>query len=85
MNKHLILRTLAGETRYKIMGVLAKHKQIPVDAIALELGMMHSAVSHQLAAMSRVGVIESKKAGRYMMYKIASTPAGSYARKIMRA
>lgn len=84
-DKYLVLRVLASATRFKIMKVLAKHKQIDVTGIKDALGMTHSAVSHQLAQMSGYKVVEAKKAGRRMVYKFASGPAGSYARKIMRA
>lgn len=84
-SKYLVIKSLAAETRYKIMDVFAKHTQIPVYRIAEELGMTHSAISHQLRVLEAAMIIESKRAGREQIYKISNTPEASFARKIMRA
>lgn len=79
-----VIRALSSETRYKIAHTLAKHKKIAVQDIAAELGMTHSAISHQLAVLSGAKVVESAKEGRMQMYKISKTPAGKTLRALMR-
>ncbi|WP_050886990.1 helix-turn-helix transcriptional regulator [Bradyrhizobium sp. ORS 285] len=80
-----VIRTLGTETRYKIMGVLMKHpKGIAVQDIAADLGMTHSAISHQLAVLEREQIVTDTKRGRENHYQIAKSQAGAVALKLMR-
>ncbi len=67
-----LLKLAASSTRAAILFVLAKHKQLAVQDIAKELGMTHSAVSHQLAVLSGADIVTSKKSGRMMCYAVSS-------------
>ena len=62
---------VASPTRVLILSTLMKHKELPVQDIAEELGMTHSAVSHQLGLLSEARIVAPKKAGRLVCYRIA--------------
>lgn len=63
---------VSGTTRVMILMSLMKKKEMAVQNIAEELGMTHSAVSHQLGLLSGAGIVQGRKDGRLMHYKIGS-------------
>lgn len=63
---------VAGTTRVMILMSLMKKKEMAVQDIAEELGMTHSAVSHQLGLLSGSDIVQGRKDGRLMHYKIGS-------------
>lgn len=62
---------VASPTRVLILTTLMKRKELPVQDIAEELGMTHSAVSHQLGLLAETRILVAKKAGRLVRYRIA--------------
>jgi len=75
MNKLLrILRLLGSRSRLRIITLLvSKTKPVSVSAIAQELKMTHSAISHQLGLLSAGNIIASRKRGREVFYSMADT------------
>lgn len=65
---------LASETRVAILQLLSKRKELQVQEIAKQLGMTHSAVSHQLGLLSESKIVSGKKDGRMMWYRITADP-----------
>lgn len=65
---------LSGETRVAILQLLSKRKELQVGEIAEELGMTHSAVSHQLSLLSEHGIVVARKDGRTVSYSITKAP-----------
>lgn len=78
-----ILRGIASNTRLEILIVLRNHGKICVQDIKDELHMTHSAISHQLAVLNGVGMVEHKKNGRMQMYSISKNPVGRKANRIV--
>lgn len=64
---------VSGTTRVMILMSLMKKKEMAVQDIAEELGMTHSAVSHQLGLLSGSDIVSGRKDGRMMHYKIGSS------------
>ena len=62
---------VAGTTRVLILSTLMKHKELPVQDIAEELDMTHSAVSHQLGLLTKARIVSAKKSGRQVCYSVA--------------
>ena len=62
---------VASPTRILILSTLMKHKDVPVQGIAGEIGMTHSAVSHQLGLLAEARIVVSKKMGRRVCYRVA--------------
>ncbi len=63
---------VSGTTRVMILMTLMKHKEMAVQDIAEELGMTHSAVSHQLGLLSGADIVSARKDGRLMHYRVGS-------------
>lgn len=67
-----IARAVASDTRLAILKLLlGSRKPIIVGVIAEQLGMTHSAISHQLKLMSRLCLVcgqQLKENGRYRQY-----------------
>lgn len=63
---------VSSTTRVMILTTLMKKKEMPVQDIAEELGMTHSAISHQLGLLSSYDIVSSKKDGRLVHYKVSS-------------
>ncbi|MCE9541128.1 metalloregulator ArsR/SmtB family transcription factor [Candidatus Kaiserbacteria bacterium] len=61
----------ASTTRVLILTSLMKHKELSVQDIAEELGMTHSAVSHQLGLLTDGRIVSATKSGRHVCYRIA--------------
>ncbi len=68
-----IFSLVSSTTRVMILTTLMKKKELPVQDIAEELGMTHSAVSHQLGLLSSHDIVSSKKDGRLVYYKVSSS------------
>lgn len=62
---------------------LLVHTRVPVSVgeIADEVAMSHSATSHALGVLFRVGIVDNIREGRVKYYVIAKSPA---ARRIVR-
>lgn len=65
-----LFKLVASPTRVSILALLSRRKVLAVHAIAEELGMTHSAVSHQLGLLSRAGVVTYQKEGRIIRYEL---------------
>ena len=66
-----LFKLASSPTRALILGVLTGQSLVPVQDIAKQVGMTHSAVSHQLGLLSRGKIVVSKKDGRTMRYSKA--------------
>ncbi len=69
-----LFKLAASTTRAAILLALQKYKEMPVQDIAEELGMTHSAVSHQLGLLSAAKIVQFKRSGRHMRYRLAESP-----------
>lgn len=76
---------VASSTRVMILTTLMKKKEIPVQDIAENLGMTHSAVSHQLGLLSGNGIVSSTKSGRLVHYRIGSSKEAKALTKFLAA
>lgn len=68
-----LLSALAGETRHRIVRLLAAaDRELCVCEIDLLLDVSDSAVSHALAALADAGLVSRRRSGRWRYYR--STP-----------
>ncbi len=79
-----LLAVLANPTRLLIVQIVNTKKGAYVHEIAQQLGMSHSAVSHQLGALADAGVVASQKEGRAVRYYLALTPAAKHVARILK-
>lgn len=61
---------LAQDTRLKIMNLLAGagHNGLPAGDISLALGVPQNTLSFHLAQMEHAGLINRRRAGRFIIY-----------------
>jgi len=65
-----ILKTIAHPTRLAIIKLLAKKEWVAVSDISRELHLEQSLTSHHLNTMKNKGVLESKRMGQSIKYKL---------------
>ncbi|MDY4690493.1 MAG: ArsR/SmtB family transcription factor [Alphaproteobacteria bacterium] len=63
---------ISDATRLKILWLLC-HNEICVNNIAVSVNMSSPAVSHHLRLLKQSGLIESRREGKEMYYKLAET------------
>jgi len=66
----LVLRNLSDPTKLRIYQLLHEVEEIPVSDIVQVLGISQSAVSHALADLKRLDLVESKRCGQLMCYRL---------------
>ena len=70
MNNFLaVLKTLADETRFKIISLLLTH-DLCVGALAGRLGISEAAVSQHLQNLRKVGLVKGEKRGYWTHYSV---------------
>lgn len=65
-----IIRNLSDPTKLKIYLLLTKVKAMPVTDINQILGLSQSAVSHALADLKNLGLIEAHRCGQLICYSL---------------
>lgn len=68
-----IIRNLSDPTKLKIYLLLTKVKSISVTDITQILGLSQSAVSHALADLKNLGLVESYRCGQLVCYSLNRT------------
>ena len=69
-----VFRQLGDSSRLRIFWLLC-HSEECVTNISALVGMSSPAVSHHLRQLRSAGLIESRRAGKEVYYRAASTPA----------
>lgn len=65
-----MFRLLADKTRLRIVLYLDREKELHVSALCERLGLPQPAVSHHLAQLRMVGMIEARRDGKHNFYSI---------------
>ncbi len=63
---------ISDATRLKILWLLC-HNEMCVNNIAVSVNMSSPAVSHHLRLLKQAGLLESRREGKEMYYKLAET------------
>jgi ArsR family transcriptional regulator len=67
-------KMVGDPTRLKICYLLCKHKELSVGEIAKIVGVSVSAVSHTLAKLKRINLIEKRKEAKNVYYSLKESP-----------
>lgn len=67
-----IIRNLSDPTKLKIYLLLTKVKAMPVTDITQILGLSQSAVSHALADLKNLGLVECYRCGQLICYSLSN-------------
>lgn len=65
-----IFKTLANNTRLRILHAFVRDNELCVTEIAEMLGMKPTAVSNQLQRLVAQGIIINRRKGNYILYRI---------------
>jgi ArsR family transcriptional regulator, lead/cadmium/zinc/bismuth-responsive transcriptional repressor len=65
-----VFETLANDTRLRALNVIAKSVEASPTALAEKLGMKLQAISNQLKRLSDRGIIERRRQGNQIYYRI---------------
>lgn len=77
-----LFKALADETRLRIVALLA-HGELCVSHIEAALGLTQSNTSRQLGLLKAASVVEARRRGSWVTYRLAAQADGT-ARRVMR-
>ncbi len=72
MNSLTLLRCICDETRFRMLELLQKNKEMCVSDLVSELKRDQPLVSHHLKALKQCGIVRSRENGKMTMYSIAN-------------
>ncbi len=67
-----LLKCICDDTRFEILELLEKKKELCVSDFVNNLKKDQPLVSHHLKTLKRCGIVTSRAEGKKMMYKIAN-------------
>lgn len=67
-----IIKNLSDPTKLKIYLILHKVEEIPVTDLVQVLGLTQSAISHALADLKNLGLVESHRCGMLICYSLSN-------------
>ncbi len=65
-----VFKVLANDTRLRLLHALVRADELCVTELANEVGMKPQAVSNQLQRLSSLGIIEARRAGVNVHYRV---------------
>ena len=77
-------KVLSDPTRFHILMILFDNPGFCVNDIAEEVGISHSAASHQLAKLEAKGIVNRCREGRTMCYEVSKSPVTAKLAQAMR-
>lgn len=72
MNGLMLLRCICEETRFNILELLQKNKEMSVNDLVSRLKKDQPLVSHHLRALRQCNIVSSKENGKSTMYFISN-------------
>ena len=65
-----VFKVLANDTRLRLLHALVRADELCVTDLAASLGMKPQAVSNQLQRLSDLGIVESRRGGNNIHYRL---------------
>ena len=65
-----VFKVLANDTRLRLLHALVRAEELCVTDLAAAVGMKPQAVSNQLQRLSDLGIVESRRDGNSIYYKL---------------
>ena len=72
MNSLTLLKCICDETRFNILELLQKNKELCVNDFVSHLKKDQPLISHHLKALKQCGIIRSSENGKMTMYRISN-------------
>ena len=77
-----VFALLNDPTRLRILWLLS-HSEECVTNISITIGMSAPAVSHHLRLLRQTGLLQNRRDGKEVYYKLADTPTGCLVHKVI--
>ena len=73
MNGISLLKCICDETRFEILELLQKNKELCVNDFVKELKIEQPLVSHHLKTLKNCGIVRSREEGKRSIYAISNS------------
>ncbi len=73
MNGISLLKCICDETRFEILEILQKSKELCVNDFVEKLGKDQPLVSHHLKTLKKCGIVKSRDEGKKAIYAISNS------------
>jgi ArsR family transcriptional regulator len=85
MNGLTLLKCICEDTRFNILEILQKNKEMSVNELVLKLKKDQPLVSHHLKSLKQCKIVSSKENGKSTMYFISNKEISNLIREIVKA
>lgn len=68
--KALLLKAIANPLRLGVVELLSTHESLSVNELCKRLNCEQSLLSHNLAGLKKIGILQSEKQGQVVYYKL---------------
>ena len=85
MNGLTLLKCICEDTRFNILELLQKNKEMSVNELVLKLKKDQPLVSHHLKSLKQCKIVNSKENGKSTMYFISNKEISNLIKEIAKA
>ena len=85
MNGLTLLKCICEDTRFNILELLQKNKEMSVNELVLKLKKDQPLVSHHLKSLKQCKIVSSKENGKSTMYFISNKEISNLIKEIVKA
>ncbi len=84
MNGMALLKCICEDTRFNILELLQKNKEMSVNELVLKLKKDQPLISHHLKALKQCKIVNSKENGKSTLYFIAGKEISALIKEIVK-
>ena len=85
MNGLDLLKCICEDTRFNILELLQKNKEMSVNELVIKLKKDQPLVSHHLKALRQCNIVNSKESGKSTIYFISNKEISNLIKEIVKA
>jgi DNA-binding transcriptional ArsR family regulator len=85
MNSLTLLKCICDDTRFRMLELLQKNREMCVNDLVSELKREQPLISHHLRALKQCGIVSSRENGKMTMYSIANKEISHLINEITKA
>ena len=85
MNGLVLLKCICEDTRFNILELLQKNKEMSVNELVLKLKKDQPLISHHLKLLRQCKIVNSKESGKSTIYFISNKEISNLIKEIVKA
>ena len=85
MNGLVLLKCICEDTRFNILELLQKNKEMSVNELVLKLKKDQPLISHHLRSLRQCKIVNSKESGKSTIYFISNKEISNLIKEIVKA